>query len=468
MAYGAGGIGFVFNQLAQYFEYTPFERIAQAAFQYENDHFDNELSNWPDWRKNETSDLTKQVLESSYLADKKSYFKENKNSMTWASGAPGVGFSRLYSSDKRSLSDVELALNITYEMLNGSKKCSLLTLGDGHLGNIIFLSRAQKMLDKKTHDQFIFESVENILVSNSLKHNRSTLDREVKRSKNIGLFEGYSGLGYFYLSLIDAPTISSILSPTIQGTFKGNSNEFFKSILSIKSTLLLKSFPKTYRNLKEKHHQKPEDFIHERTDFHNIFNAFHQRILKKPIIKNDHNLLDTYCLEKKCLELDSDIWSLSYVNTRQEVELKKSLQLIDTIDESNWNTIWLSLMEDARVIDSGRDCDFQKQINKMYGKGRNKNPILLMPGAKSTMQLTLDPFMQFLVEKLRKGTDLKTLMEATFEKFSKEQKSELKDLKIFTIDALKNITKLGAIRWDSKFDSKKKVVESELSRFDFK
>src|SRR6266568_8349629 len=113
-SHGASGIGFVFLELARYFNNPSFYTIAQQSFLYENSYFDKKIYNWPDFRVD--------LWDKEALIDKEKDFKEGKlqnfmktkNINIWSYGAAGIGVVRLHSynlfKNNSDLSDAKKAI----------------------------------------------------------------------------------------------------------------------------------------------------------------------------------------------------------------------------------------------------------------------------------------------------------------------------------------------------------------------
>jgi len=185
-SHGAAGIGWALLELARATNDSRFETGAEQAFAYERQHFDPDEANWPDLRDD--------------------VGPAERFPVAWCHGAPGIGLSRLraYELTKREdyLQEAEAAIRTTTQWLSRPSDKKNYSLCHGIGGNADLLIYAGQVLANRD--------------LTNVAHERATegVERYASGEKpwpcgtywggeSLGLMQGLSGIGYFYLRLID-------------------------------------------------------------------------------------------------------------------------------------------------------------------------------------------------------------------------------------------------------------------------
>lgn len=207
-SHGTAGIAWALLELFQYTGQERFRKAAQEGFRYEQNLFNAEHENWPDFRSFYESTVPESAT-ASYT-------------ITWCHGAPGIGLSRLrayeISGEETYRIEAESALRTTMNMLNQSIYAGQgnYSLCHGLAGNtelLIYASRVLKNADYKVAaDQVGQQGIERY------QKNYAPWPCGVNGGgETPNLMLGLAGIGYFYLRLYD-----SIKNPSILILLPGN------------------------------------------------------------------------------------------------------------------------------------------------------------------------------------------------------------------------------------------------------
>ncbi|MEO5644475.1 MAG: lanthionine synthetase LanC family protein [Bacteroidia bacterium] len=218
-SHGAGGIGFVYSELAHYFQNQAFYWMAEEAFAYENSLFDKSINNWPDLRKGIYTDRDYEENKNAFLKKDLKFFTKGKDFIAWCHGAPGIGLSRIRAYEltgKQEYYDQlqsAISKTISYTESLGQDSSYIQCHGGG--GNAdLFLEAFINSGDEK-----YFSLAEEVAL-------KALASKEKKRVYQSGfwaagwqednsLFMGKAGVGYFYLRMIDPAKTRSLLYPKI-------------------------------------------------------------------------------------------------------------------------------------------------------------------------------------------------------------------------------------------------------------
>lgn len=240
-AHGASGIGFALLEMGYYFNDKTCIHIAKQAFQYENKHFNKKLNNWPDYRK-KIYGINEYELHKRMFRNNNNFFYETNDFVAWCHGAMGIGLTRLraYSLTKNNkyLKEYFIAIKKieeNYLIKNGSTSW---TLCHGLLGNATLLIEGYKYFNDINYLNKAIKLAESAI------HSRNTLQKYYSgfgnsSPENMSLFMGNSGIGMFYLQILNPNNISSVLYPILKKKSnkleinnRVNKNELLQKILN--------------------------------------------------------------------------------------------------------------------------------------------------------------------------------------------------------------------------------------------
>jgi hypothetical protein len=334
-SHGVAGVFFALLELGNYLNNRTILNLAEQAYQYEKNLFDEERINWKDNRIGIFSDDLKDELNSSYFKKDYSLFCNPNYVYGWCHGSPGIALTRLRAFEILNHPDYKKEFDaVINTLINDENITSLesnyftLCHGIGSLIEDIF--EARNIKDNDIWDEKIFEicnlMLEDFSTINNYKYNIEIFDIN---AIDISLLNGISGIGYFYLRAINSITIDSILLPRVKKTRKENrkGKEYYFDLIDDKELseiLIKKFFRRTYnvleifesinlgKFLKEFEFSKDKNILLE-------FISFVGELIKENSLGVNY-LCDIFKLEKSILDLDSNIASYALINKRFELQ----------------------------------------------------------------------------------------------------------------------------------------------------
>lgn len=364
LSHGAAGVGFVFLELAQYFQNEAFQYIAEQAFLYESQHYEATVGNWKDFRKGVTTKAGYQEFAEHYLSGNRAYFTQCSYLNAWCHGSVGIGLTRLRASEvllQRELLhyhiDIFRALTstiITNVLPQSSEGNFSLCHGGGGNAELFIEAYSQgygyqyyycaEIIAQKALEQY--SQIGNYRSGFGIAD--ATEDR--------GLFLGTAGIGYFYLRLLTPHQTPSILIPKVQNQCKIKQRQYKWidiSVPDIKQIILEKNFPRTLIALKK--HQP---------NFSNYFTALHTnhsendsekfiglvQNLYEISIENKREIEGYFALEHRKFQMLISIESYAYLFVKAMVEADHSLDLL-ALPAEDFLSYSLKLNEDTDIIE---------------------------------------------------------------------------------------------------------------------
>ncbi len=218
-AHGASGIAFVFLELHRYFKIELFYKIAEKAFEYEDQYFHTEgeniaKNNWPDLRKDVYQDDGVEKLVTAYREQDFIQFTNYTFMSAWCHGAPGIGMARLHAykwfGNGHFLKMAENAIDNTIRTL--SQRNTNYTLCHGVFGNLNLLIDAYCVTNNSSFLSTAVNYGKHAIANNN--GYTSGISKTGARA-DANLLNGLAGIGHFYLRLVDPSNIKSVLVPCI-------------------------------------------------------------------------------------------------------------------------------------------------------------------------------------------------------------------------------------------------------------
>ena len=202
-SHGTAGIGYALVELSRMTADLKYLNVAELAFNYERKFFDEEMSNWPDFR--------------GVSAKAKPNTTPFSFPVSWCHGAPGIALSRLRAyqilKDEKYKSEALIALRTTMKWTKkmlGSGAANF-SLCHGLAGNAEILFHGSQVLQH----EFIggFELAEEVAITGISRYaeRNQRWPFGTLGDKSPGLMLGLSGVGYFYLRLHNPATPSFLI-----------------------------------------------------------------------------------------------------------------------------------------------------------------------------------------------------------------------------------------------------------------
>jgi hypothetical protein len=201
MAHGGSGIGWVLAEFGSAYDDGFLQVIARQTMRHEDDFYYKKKENWadlrqfPDWTSISESDLTDYRINKADLGRR--IFMHG-----WCHGAPGIGLLRLrfheLYGDKKFFDQFQLALRSTIQACDlMADQDKTYTLCHGIGGNAYLLHRSlQRDRDPQTAEKMRAYGYRAMDQHRRLGFNVSGY---MGVKKDVSLFNGLAGLGYFYL-----------------------------------------------------------------------------------------------------------------------------------------------------------------------------------------------------------------------------------------------------------------------------
>lgn len=214
-SHGAGGIGFVFLELANYFDNKGFYWMAEEAFAYENSLFDNGMGNWPDLRKGMYYEQDFIDNREAFVKKDMDFFTKGKDFIAWCHGAPGIGLSRIRAHELTGKTEykkqLEAAVNKTIRHAEHSNEESSFIQCHGTGGNADLLIEAYLQYGDQRYWSVAETVAEKALAAKEKYKSYLSGFWAAGREEDSSLFMGKAGVGYFYLRMLDPRKTSSLL-----------------------------------------------------------------------------------------------------------------------------------------------------------------------------------------------------------------------------------------------------------------
>lgn len=347
-SHGAGGVGYVFLELGRYFNNAAFYWVAEQAFAYENHYFNEEMGNWPDFRKGYFDSKTFEEHKEEYLKENKSFFTSPGNMSAWCHGAPGIGLSRLRAYellDKQQYEkDVKRAISQTHKVTVEPENIQTSYAAcHGGGGNAMLFLEAYRQFEDEKHLEYAEK-----VGKNGLKYVREYKNYISGYAKadveDYSLFMGNAGVGYFYLQLCEPIKTPSILKPDVMNN--PSITLFDIDIQTIKTKIANRHFPKTISMCSD------IDFDEQDTILTSIIGGLSKAVEKV----NDERILTIFNHEKENLALFNAIESDSYLQIGNVVEAERNADLIEKSDNHSLLSSSLEMSRYAKLSDTKWDC----------------------------------------------------------------------------------------------------------------
>ncbi len=427
-SHGAAGIGYVFLELGHYFNNPSFYWIAEQAFLYESTHFNKKMGNWPDLRKFRDSDSDFQIQKKAFIEGNISVFTTRGDMNAWCHGAAGLGLSRIRACEllKNWLYERELkiALKKTIETdVNGKYNPFSFIYCHGKGGNAeLFLESYKYFKNIKYLKYAEIIALEALRNKKEKKiYNSGFGYKEVSGKEDKSLFMGISGIGYFYLKLLNPLNIPSVLFPKIESLCKVDISPkdypYIKiSLEEIKKKVVSKIFKRTLTIseivMKSETKKHFAALRLNRIDEINNFVKFikNKSVGLKPIEKKV--ISDALSLELTKLKKDRTIISNSYLDIKSIMFSKRAEELCK-LDDKKFANIELSVDPDVKLRFT--KWDWNSNSNGSWGKNLKEHPsqfvTLLKPEAKGISESSVSPIVHNILASFESKRCVKDVIE---------------------------------------------------------
>lgn len=331
-SHGAGGIGWLFVELGNYFKNDSFFWLAEQTFDYEMSCYDKEKKNYPDYRASiKEEDYDKHC--SAFSSGDLSHFITPSFFNAWCHGAAGIGLSRLRAYEilhKTRYSDEAIAtIECTVESDINITDSDSLGLCHGNCGNAELFIEASNILDEK----YIVYAEQIALRIINMRKKDGGLTHRIRESiydKDISLFRGDIGIAYYLLRLYNNGKTPSILLPVLTTNHKTVNIHSYSilnsSVNSFKIFILEKIYPKTFSIIKHLYPSSLEEFVQINCDgdLVNCFSDFMDVNYSNKVEK----IYDLFNYEKSTYNfiienINNSLWFVKALTNKKKIESYK-------------------------------------------------------------------------------------------------------------------------------------------------
>lgn len=421
-SHGASGLGFVFLELAHYFQNPAFNWIAEQAFRYENQYFSEKHGNWPDFRKGIYSPKDHKEHMEAYVKSDFSFFTQPRYMLAWCHGAPGIGLARLRAfkllQDPAYKAELEKAIHSTNASIQSNSSPTIsYTICHGVGGNAMLLLEAYRELKDNAYLQAAIEGAKAGIELRKKNGKYFPGLAQALNQEDKSLFMGNAGVGYFYLQCLKPMEVPSIVAPSVYTRYSGASLASYPILGSnkdvLKRRILNKIFPKTL----EAFESVESDFTaflkaeSPAQHFTKAFTAFIGTHASK-------GLREVFEIEKERFLMNVNIESNALLYIEQEA-LRNQAHTI--IGEGDINSTVLKLRSDIKI----------RNISWTAADKEEEERLMLMPAPEGIRENKLSEFTHAVISGFQKPVKVEKVISELLEKFEVEdpgEREEVKDL----------------------------------------
>ncbi len=439
-SHGASGMAFIFLELGKYFNNKNFYWLAEQLFNYENSHFDNEYSNWPDFRKSLTKEKDYEEFLKKYEDNNLAFFTSSADMNAWCHGAAGIGLARIKAHEVLRniayINDLKKSVEKTIQttIRQSAPKRQSFILCHGACGNAEVFLEATKVWPE---DEWLMQYARQIADAaiQEFKQFGGFVSGYslIKEQNDTSLFMGNAGIGYFMLRCYDSVKTDSILAPQLNATFQGAISYFTSFSLSLrelKNKILRKYFSRSFRLL-ERHfpHELDSFFANITVNKISLQMNYFEFIRGTDSYKNNDFLQEILLLEWKKYYANESIQSnvLNYIQILYAMEKFKNFQ---TLAENDFLKVKLKLVEGSQMLSTHynwRESELNDKIPKALEQEQN---VLLLVSFNGTIELVISDLLAVLLDFF--------IEEKTIENAIKEIQNDFKDQSLEIQQQIKN------------------------------
>jgi len=419
--FGSAGVAFSLMQAADLFNDKVLLAIAESIFSYEDTFWCNEFSNWPDFRNeiNDENDLY--IQKSKYLSNDFNYFTQSSESYDLSTGTAGLCLARLPLLNKMNHNGCKDKIS------KGLQRIMRFRSGDSSLAN--GLSGVGTVFQEATgyFGTHMFDKKLN-KISEVLNHRRLNY-------KDITLFNGATGLGYFLIQRSNPETFSSILFPVLKKNEPQNKTDKNESISNGYLIKMIQSnFPLTLTAIKIFNPEAYSELLQKELNItgyisNDIYSLMISKIKKLIPLKAKHIISDILKLESVKCRMYNEVNSFSLNHIKNILKFECKVKLLNMEEHELMNQV-LVFDSDTRIHKCkwnwarlGQEgADIKGLLTKFQTEEPQKIKLILMMDSKN------------IVVEQRIDT-LGTLTRKIFRKPKKVQEALADYLKAFEIES---------------------------------
>lgn len=460
LSHGNAGIGYVFLELGHFFKNSVFYYIAEQAFLYESKHYRSNEKNWLDLRKSFITEHDKKECEKAIESKNYKYFYDEKFMNAWCHGYPGIGLTRIraYELTGKDIYKEEYETGLDNLLVVGNNSAvnsTSFTLCHGVGGNLDTVIEGQRVFPDNKKQEILGQITESMLYAyEENKFYVSGYFHYTGKVEDTSLFNGISGIGYYYLRIIYPEIVESILLPSIRTININQTDKKYSNIniseREIKQMFIGKHYSSTTKLMEKLFNNEYEEYFNKPIEDSRVnilagFKAFVENLINQTG-RNSELLKDIYLLESEKLQLDSEMKSYSlanhwYITPKKDVEelLKNEKLLMESVFRMNPDTrLYESIWDWSNIITG----DFENIENE------EKNPtlLLLIASAYGVKVEKISQFCYYILDNFKqreKVSNVVSSIQDLFEDSKNDSKKSIIENKV--IEQIKSLMKEGIL-----------------------
>lgn len=451
-SHGAAGIGMAWLELANYFGHEPFKWLAEACFTYENNLYDAEAGNWPDFRKGIYDEQSRAEYTEQYRKNNLDFFHKPGDMGAWCHGAPGIGLGRLrayeLTGDRRYSEDFNKALDKTRAIFEdaGSPWHSY-TLCHGKGGNaMLFLEAYKQNQDPAMLEEAFAVAKEGIMARKEGKTYVSGFSMAAQNQEDTSLFMGNAGIGYFYLMVREPMAVPSILSWHLgKGRYDGPAHPIQQfDMEEVLGKVTGRLFARTQEVWSLVYPDGKGIFAGFQPDHAAISDVLIAHIQQQVEACDSELVKDIFLLEKAAAEIDLAIKSASYVSLHHVITLQDNQALLTELADPNLRLKKFILPGEYRLVETQWDWS---EENEDLSANLNAEPdeyqLLLTPSAFGTLEHPLNQFSFLVLQLFEGGAVFEQVVPTILEYFDADSEDEKQQVIMASLQQVKEAVHSG-------------------------
>jgi hypothetical protein len=433
-SHGAAGVGFVFLELAHYFQNEAFLWPAEQAFLYESHFFDAGRKNWPDFRKGIYRPVDYDEHEQAFLAGDLDFFTEPRYMSAWCHGAAGIGLSRLraFTLTGKELyaeeAEVAIEKNSAAALEMHPESVPSFTLCHGMGGNAELFLEAYRVFNDEEYLSPTIKTAETALaLKQANKIYLSGYQLEETDEEDNSLFMGNAGIGYFFLRLIAPHRVPSILSPRVSSVCQADRSAMTYvniSPVAIRKMIAEKAFKRTLYLLdnqkpdKVKAHFERLASSGNRSSFKDTFIDFVETAVATLPSEKQRRLLDVFTLERTKLAMDEAIQSWARLHIKELVQTERAKTLA-TYEQEAFMALRLILDPETTIVLTAWDWSSLLPVGWVNNLALEPQsyPLLLKPVISGIDEIELTPLTYTMLSAFRNENCVGRVVQETIAAF---------------------------------------------------
>ncbi|UII26792.1 hypothetical protein LVD15_26445 [Fulvivirga maritima] len=329
LSHGAAGIGYALIEVGKCYNAHGLVWLGEQAFKYENQHFNEIDSSWPDLR------IHPKKLENPQSVGSPHELMKGEKVNGWAHGSAGIAMTRLRAHyHLESISYLEQTEAILQAMQSVPRSALNYSLANGFGANAYLLAEAGYKLNKKEYTQSAYQIIEKAMM---LKREKGYFPAGWDSCKaDLSVFMGETGIAYSILKLISPYCSDHLVLPELKKNKNSQYSGCFPDIKNILRKISKRYFPKSYENIKF-----TSDITNEQEPYQLINNIR---------FEGDNNKTDdNFIIEKKKLDMEVSPVTFEFLSDNYQRIVNKLTFKAGKFQLSEYATI-IELADEVKVL----------------------------------------------------------------------------------------------------------------------